>query len=764
MKAAVLGAIASGRPKQYGGYAIGDLGAAGSIYEGYYLAYAADFASLDLISKSNPKGKRTTTRGCYSGNGGRRYPLSGPLAVMHDVSPDYTGPNDSNRGVPLNFDSHTVVAAEDGTMSAIRLLTKRQTAEEQIQLATGNPAQIERAAMIGLVGEVVWNGPCIVDYQMRQPTGPAGQHPSVWNLQAQPQNSTSVTGHEYGFEGNGSIQNAYLNQWSGGVNTPGPVQQVGTPDPRSGQWVTLTNKLEADFKWYANGSLKQSGGVPNNLGNKADSGIISNHVYNSTYGGQNYVAAAWAAATAGVAMDCAWFRVWAPIGSPTYRPLVDLPDVLLATESAPLSYVFPSQQDLWGATGLNEYVCCLPVEVDEPGGSNSASYDQFPAGLSYTAGTRTAGGTMPPKAGLLQLIMFVTENGVVCRTARALVYVAPIWRGGSSFSFPIGAPVDLDIYSLWDVGVLFLDGDNRKGLAASALPSGLTLNTTTGRITGTPTATSILGSNFSATNYRGQTTSVPITIVAFDPDAGVPAPVLTGNPAILGSWDYGNLSTIAQSGGAFDAIYGADGTTFALTQPVSGKRPTVDTRGGRSVARFTSAQQQFLQIASALGASSANGVTIVSIYEPATVAASQAVADLGNGASTGAFNRLNMTGGVASGWGTRKASAGGQSDANVAGTFTLKKRLLISVFKPTTGGSSTSIDGTGTPVNSGTGQAWPTGMTHYTSGARRVSNTEDLFLDGYKWREIAYDGELNATQLEELGVYGATFYGTDNNA
>lgn len=762
MLPAIIGASA-GLGALVGGYRVGDAGLPGSIYENHILSYADDFRTLDLVSARNPRGKHFTSRGCYSSNGGRRYPLTGPLAVAHDVSPDYTGPLDSNRGVPLNFDSHTLVNGEDGTPSAIRLLAIRQSAEEQAKLNTGVAGQIERAAMMAFLGAIVWNGPCIIEYRMRLPVGPAGQHPSVWNLQAQPQNATVVTGNEYGAEGNGSIINAYINQWNAGSNTAGPITQLGTPNPRDGNWRTLTNVLAADYKWYLDGSLKQSGGVPGNLGNKCESGIISNHVYNANYAGQTYSAAAWLAAVSGVGMEIDWIRVWRPVTGVHYRPLVDIPDVLLATESAALNLVLPSQQELWGATGLTEWVDCIPNEVEEPGGSNTASYDQFPGSISYTSGTRTVAGGMPTKSGLLHMKCVVSQDGVTCEPARFRVYVAPIWRGGNSFSFPVGVPVNIDIYSLWDVGVLFLEGDNRKGLAVSSLPAGLTLNGVTGRLTGTPTGASIISPTFSASNCRGQTTNQQVLIVVYDPAAGVPAPALTGTPTLLASWDYTNATTMLQNSG-LETLFGADGTSVAITQPTQSKRPTVETRGGKLCARFTSAQQQFLSALSTLGAVAAQGVTLAVVVEPASTGASQCAADLSNPASTGAFNRLNVTGGTASGWGARKASSGGQQDANVGSTFTAKKRLLIAVFKATTAGCSMTIDGTSTPVNSGAGQAWPTGLTTYSSGCRQVSGGQDLYLDGWKTREFWYAGELNATQQEELAAYCAANFGTDNNA
>ena len=757
MRPAILGAIASGS-QAIGGVQVGAAGT--GIYSGYVLSGGDDFAALNLASSATPRGRYFTTRG-YSSTGGMHAPATGPLAVMHDVEPTYTGWADSNRGIPIASlaNSHTIVAGEG---SALRLRTIRQSAEEQTLLATGVAGQIERGSMISGAGHLWWDSSAIIEWRARIPAGRYGHHPSLWCLSSTPPGGPSFTGNEYGWEGGRTEHEPYHNGWDAGSS----VHNSGTKTNvyRDGNFHTFTVILSAtDYKWYVDGSLYYTLAVdPDDEGNKPDYMMVTNHVYNATFESQTYDAADWALDVApdGADVDIEWYRVWRPSAGTHYSPRTTISDVLVTAGGA-LSTVLPSQSTLWGATGLTEYVTAIANEREQPGhSSNTASFGQFPSGISYDSGTRTLSGTMPAQAGALYIAVGVTGDGNTCEVARFRICSAPVWSGSSSFSWTNGAPVSYDVYAGFDVGRLFQSGSNPKGLSVSGLPAGLSFSSSTGLITGTPTADSSGSLTISCTNSAGQTTSTSPTFIVATP-SGVAAPVLTGSPALLASWDFGDDSTLTVTSGSIDSVAGADGTSFTLTQTGSA-RPTQVARDGKNTARFTSASSQFMSIASILGAASANGVTIVAIVEPATVAASQVILDIANSASTGGNNRLMLSGG-ASGWGARKASSTGFSDANLAASFTTAKRLLIAVNRIGAAASNLYVDGTATPVVSGTGQNWPTGMNITKMGARTNAGSTELYADGWIWRVLVYP-ELTATNYEEIATWAAANYGTTNGA
>lgn len=740
-----------------GGVAIGSEGT--GLLAGYVLSAGDEFTELDLISAANPGGRYGTGR-AYS-NGGMRGPASGPLAVMHDVSPDYTGWADSNRGVPIASlaDSHTIVPGE-GT-GAIRLLARRQTAPEQTKLATGVAGQIENGAMIHGAADVWVNAPAAVAIRARIPAGLYGQHPTLWMLSAYPPGGPTFTGNEYGWEGGRTENEPYHNGHVAGVVTQN--HGAKTPAYRDDNFHTYLVKATTDYKFYADGVLKHTAAVdPNQNGNKPDYLIVSNHVYNAAFEGQTYDAANWAANPAGAAIDIEWVQYWRPVGGVHYEAQVAIPDTFVAAGAA-LNIALPPQATLWGATGLSELVTAVALEREQPGiSSNTATFGLMPAGIGYDAPTRVLSGNAPAQAGLLIFAVGVTGDGNTCKTARIRIFVAPKYSGPDTFTFSVGVAVDIDVYAMFDCGRLFQAGPNPKGLAVSGLPAGLAFSAADGRITGTPSGTGTGSIDISSTNSAGQTTAASHAYATTDPAAGIPAPTLTGNPALLASWDFGNASTLTTSGGSIDSISGADGTAHTLSQTGTA-RPTAVTRDGKVAARFTSSQSQFLQMASGIGQAAAKGLTVWAIVEPATVATSQAILDISNGASTGGLNRLMLSGGT-SGYSGRKGSSTGFTDANLASSFTTTKRQVLVVFSPNAGGVHLYVDGVSVPVDSTIGAAWPTGITHTTMGSRRVSNAQDLFDNGWKWRYLAWDVALNATQIEEVHVYGAAHYGVANNA
>jgi hypothetical protein len=746
-----------------GGYAPETVGA--GLYAGYTLSAGDDFQTLDLISAANPTGKYFTSR-TYQGGGGCRAPATGGLAIQYDASPDHTGWNDSNRGVPIAslVNSHQIVTGE-GT-GALRLLAIRQTAGEQTLLNTGVSGQIERAAMISGVGAFWWDSPAIIEWRAALPSGPHGQHPDMWGLSANPPNGPNFTGNEYGWECGNTKVAAYHNDWAGGVLT-GDSTDINSY--REGAYHTFTVILSAtNTKWYVDGTLVKtySANTPDSHGNLADHMLITHHILNQTWQSQTYVASEWAAATNGVVMDIEWFRVWRQTGATHYKPLTTIADVQVTAGGA-LSTVLPSQTTLWGATGLTEYVTCVQNEVEEPGSSNTVSYAQFPTGISYNSGTRTLSGTMPAQSGALYVVIGVKGDGNTCQPARFRITAAPRYTGGTSYSWVKNSAVSQDVYLAWDVGRLFQSGSNPKGLTLTGLPAGLSFSASTGLITGTPTASGTGTLSLSCTNSAGQTTNQNVTYLTTDPAQGVAAPVLTGGAVPIASWDFDQSVSITSSGGAIDSILGVDGTGITLTGS-GGTRPALSTRaanGTKGVADFTAASSQVLQAATGLGLGSA-GCTIVCITEPKATNLASTVVEVSQASAVSTVNRNAIgTGTSTTGWGMRKCGAsGGNQDANQGSAYAAAIALVIGLSKSGTSGSQLTLNGTSTPITSAGSVANSTANNITLLGCRSVSSALGNFYGGYIWRVLIYATALNATNLEEIAVWANTNYGTSNLA
>lgn len=745
-----------------GGVALESAGT--GIYTGYTLSTGDDFLTLDLVSAANPRGKYFTSR-TYQGGGGCRAPATGGLAIQYDTSPDHTGWQDSNRGVPIASlaNSHQIVTGE-GT-GALRLLAIRQTAGEQTLLNTGVAGQIERAAMVSGVSAFWWDSPAIIEWRASMPAGPHGQHPDMWGLSSNPPNGPNFTGNEYGWECGNTKVAAYHNDWAGGVLT-GDSTDIAAY--RDGAYHTFTVVLSAtNTKWYVDGTLLKtySTNTPDSHGNLADHMLITHHILNQTWQSQTYVASEWDLANApnGVVMDIEWFRVWRQTGATHYKPLTTIADVQVTAGGA-LSTVLPSQTTLWGTTGLTEYVTCVQNEVEEPGSSNTVSYAQFPTGISYNSGSRTLSGTMPAQSGALYVVIGVKGDGNTCQPARFRIVAAPRYTGTGFYYAVKNSAFSKDVYAEWDVGRLFQSTTNPKGLTVSGLPTGLSFDATTGLITGTPTASSTGTIVLSATNSAGQTTSQNVTYLIADPALGAAAPTLTGSPALIASWDFDQAVTVTSSGGAIDSILGMDGTSVTLTGS-GGTRPALTARTGKNTADFTAASSQVLQAANGLGLGT-SGCTIVVITEPKATNLAATVVEVSQASAISTVNRNAVgTGTSTTGWGMRKCGAsGGNQDANQGSAYAAAIALVIGLSKSGTSGSQLTLNGTSTPITSAGSVANSTANNITLLGCRSVSSALGNFYGGYIWRVLIYPSQLSATNLEEIATWAATNYGTQNLA
>jgi hypothetical protein len=137
----------------------------------------------------------------------------------------------------------------------------------------------------------------------------------------------------------------------------------------------------------------------------------------------------------------------------------------------------------------------------------------LPTGLSISSSTGVVSGTPSANGTFSATIKATNKNGQV--TSIAVTFVvstpgAPVITGpGTAFSYPTLIPVSLQLTAT--------QNPTSFAVSSGTLPTGLTLNTTTGLISGTPTATqSSAAVLFTATNGAGtsSTYSIAFTVTA----------------------------------------------------------------------------------------------------------------------------------------------------------------------------------------------------------------------------------------------------------
>src|SRR5574343_522446 len=144
------------------GYAVGDTGAVGSLYEGYTLSYADDFsrplASDLIVAPGHPYGRYTTTKNYTQGPRGQILGGDMPkpaasasasrLNRAYDTDPFHTSHRDNNRGVAL-YDNMSVSG------SAVTLQAVKATDAERRSF-NGHGRYAKAASLMGSTA-IWWN-------------------------------------------------------------------------------------------------------------------------------------------------------------------------------------------------------------------------------------------------------------------------------------------------------------------------------------------------------------------------------------------------------------------------------------------------------------------------------------------------------------------------------------------------------------------------------------------------------------------------------
>ena len=157
-------------------------------------------------------------------------------------------------------------------------------------------------------------------------------------------------------------------------------------------------------------------------------------------------------------------------------------------------------------------------DITATGSPTSYTASPLPAGLVLNSSTGAITGT-PTAAGVTAVVLTATNptgtsSPVTVTTTIAVAGIVPVINSATAAPGTVGTAFTYDITAT----------GSPTSYTASPLPAGLVLNSSTGAITGTPTAAGVTAVVLTATNPTG--TSSPVTVTTTIAAAGI-APVIT---------------------------------------------------------------------------------------------------------------------------------------------------------------------------------------------------------------------------------------------
>jgi hypothetical protein len=599
-----------------------------------------------------------------------------------------------------------------------------------------------------------------------------------------------LVGNEYGFEGNSTVFNAYMDDHNTSITSNnGTLQVAGGHDGNyhlltilmtTAYWSFLIDGTEVNRIGtginFSGSNLSTSGWTPANH-NFADAFLFTTPAYNGTFLSEAYSGAAWTAATSGIAATVEYWRLWIPTTGKLWYPktLQGLNADTQVAAGGAVSITLPSQTTLWGASSLTENICGLQLEIEEPGiGNNTTGFNTttgLPAYLSYNSGTRVLSGTAPANAGRTHVKLEVVNSGDACIPFRFNIDVAPVFTGATTATFINGKSASYyDLYSAWDCGRLIgvAGGQSGKGLTATNLPTGMSL-TSDGVITGTPTVNGAFTVATSCTNVAGQTTNQNVVITVVASTAVVAAPTLVAG-TLVGSWDF-NSNNITITNGKITAISGSDSTSNTLGNATISGPQLVAVQDGNSVwrnaARFVASQSNLMILASAMGVTTACTIVVVGTIDHAagnSLGVTMAVLEIANGGNTFSNNRhVMMAATSTTGFSYRKIDSGGTASTANQGVAYSTTGVHYLCGRSPTGAAVGAIANYGTGANIVGGNSGNVSATiNYTTlGNTRESNIPgSRYADMTVFRVFVYSNSLSDADEATMQSAMSTAYGT----
>ncbi len=505
----------------YGGYCIGDHGAAGTIYAGHILSWADDFSGpLDIVGPQTPFGKYFTTKG-YSAAARGNFTT---LAPQFDADPLTTGYYDSNRGVPVGYNN---LKQSNGVMT---LQARNATAGEQANMnftsqALNSGVRPQVSSAIHTEGTVGFypggTGSVIVETTLKYTgNGQSGWHPTFWTISGDPLNVEAPGNFDEVdvCEGNSfTCRPAVLQHTNGVVTLPVPAGANFT-NVYDGNFHTLSVALSTSSTIvFLDGATHNTFAVTSNFSGKPQYALVTSHILNQTWLGENYAQGNWNSTGANIQLDL--MRVWRPDNGTAQHwvPLLTIPDLKVDYNGIG-SAVLPSTVGLWGDSSVTEYFQAVDFDSNEPGMNFNAVYNQFPPGVAFDPVTRILSVDWSAQnascatdgcrnSGVLHMVAKAWKpDGSTFTPARFTIYRGPrpVARGAN---ITVGGSSSADIYASCDVGVATTSPPGAKIVSVTNIPSGMSYSSSTGLLTGTPATAGTV--TVTCVNNVGQTVTYP---------------------------------------------------------------------------------------------------------------------------------------------------------------------------------------------------------------------------------------------------------------
>jgi hypothetical protein len=358
----------------------------------------------------------------------------------------------------------------------------------------------------------------------------------------------------------------------------------------------------------------------------------------------------------------------------------------------------------------------------------------LPSGLTISSGVIS--GT-PTAAGTSNVVISATStagSGTAILTLTINPASTPVINSSTVASGVVGQSIQF--------AVTASNGPTSYSITSGTLPSPLTLNTTTGLITGTPTATGTSTITVRATNAYGNSTTQNLTVII-----GAAAPTISG----LTAWFNANTGVTTSNGKVTQWTDQSSNTNNVYSSFPYSYSPivTTDPASGNSVLNFNG--NQLLTTSSAV-TGGGNSVTIISVAGTSVP---------GSGQQTQV-----VVGGLYGGSNSARMLAfdnGNQSFNNNSGFFDGGPALVNSTLSINTVTFNSTSPGTATFYSQGVanGSASPISSATLSSGLTigSISSTPYQSWNGNIAEVLIYNGVLTTTQRQSVEQYLANKYG-----
>ena len=568
------GTVAAPAPS-IGGTAIGTMGAAGTIYEGYQLADGDDFDTApDFLTPGNANGAYMTTRNYGIQSGAPRYLRGAASLGGYEADPWHSGFADAGRGVvPASFSDTISVAG-----GSLTLKSRRATAAEKALMGPlsdkGN-----LSSMVHLARRNMLRAPCLIEMRLRFPYSLASWdqwHPTFWVIQSQPGNGWD--GLELDCEGFSPALQFNRNTWENGVGAFGPTlgttQNVSKTTYRNYAFEIVQVNGAWTVRLWEDGVLRGEGS-PDYGGRVLDPTrpfhiMFTNHILQSGLNQSVFDAAG----DAGALIECDWWRTWSVEGSNFRKPLGGAVTAMTDFD-APFSLALAPPAAVWGADVTSDVIEMIPNEDNTP----AAPWVRGLLPASVTRTGDTLSGRISDRPGRLILARSATPGvGDGCIPQPITICVGPRITT-TALSYNVGVGFTFDAYAAVDCGDLHMG----KQVTVSGLPAWATFDPATGLVTGTPTDTGNTSITVTGINAMGQSVSKALPLQKAATPSGEGYQSWTGP----GWFDMSDAGTLTASGTVIASVANKRSGGESLTAAGAAISTVAGGMGGRQVARFT---------------------------------------------------------------------------------------------------------------------------------------------------------------------------------